>query len=87
MPRVRMTALGQQRCDLPVEVRGSWYHYLQPRWSSLGLQVRERELWISDIAWYLPRLRPLLEAAVTTGNPVVQYHNGASLGFELPRLV
>ena len=66
---------------------GSWYHYLQPRWSSLGLQVRERELWISDIAWYLPRLRPLLEAAVTTGNPVVQYHNGASLGFELPRLV
>ena len=30
----------------------------------------------------VPRLRPFLEASVETGNPLVGYYNGHSLGFD-----
>jgi hypothetical protein len=59
-----------------------WYSYLLPPEEPLILGVVERDLVMADFAWYLPRLRPFLEASATTGNPIVQYHSGSSLGLD-----
>ena len=38
-------------------------------------------VWTDDL-WPLRFIRPLLEASVTTGNPLVGYYSGSSLGYE-----
>ncbi|MET3963097.1 hypothetical protein ABIE44_003031 [Marmoricola sp. OAE513] len=46
------------------------------------LTVAVRPLVMTDLGWYLPRLQALLEASVVTGNPVVMYYSGNSLGYD-----
>lgn len=42
----------------------------------------DREQHLKDAGWTYVELRELLLAAVETGNPLVGYHNGCSLGFD-----
>lgn len=46
------------------------------------LHLEVRELRISDLAWYLRPLRAFMHASIQTGNPLVGYYNGSSLGFD-----
>ncbi|MDR3070413.1 MAG: hypothetical protein LBU38_05320 [Propionibacteriaceae bacterium] len=38
-------------------------------------------VWTDDL-WPLRFIRPLLEASITTGNPLVGYYSGSSIGYE-----
>lgn len=52
-------------------------------WTTVAeLSVRVRPLVMTELGWYLPRLRELLEASTTTDNPVVLYHCGNSIGYD-----
>jgi len=62
---------------------GSFANFHQPVHAyAQTLRVSQIPLVLADTAYFPRPLRAALEACIATGNPIVTYHSGSSLGFE-----